>query len=74
MMKSASFVTGQDSPLKDRWGGWYVTGTSGRQQHMGNVIVQDRDHPELLDRASSRISPISATASTSPSISPLTAT
>ena len=52
MMKSASFVTGQDSPLKDRWGGWYVTGTSGRQQHMGNVIVQDRDHPELLDRAS----------------------
>jgi hypothetical protein len=43
-------VTGQDSPLKDRWGGWYVTGTSGRQQHMGNVIVQDRDHPELLDR------------------------
>jgi hypothetical protein len=52
MMKSTSFVTGQDSPLKDRWGGWYVTGTSGRQQHMGNVIVQDRDHPEQLDRAS----------------------
>ena len=50
VMKSTSFVTGQDSPLKDRWGGWYVTGTSGRQQHMGNVIVQDRDHPELLDR------------------------
>jgi hypothetical protein len=50
MMKSTSFVTGQDSPLKDRWGGWYVTGTSGRQQHMGNVIVEDRDHPELLDR------------------------
>jgi hypothetical protein len=49
--KSTSFVTGQDSPLRNRWGGWYVTGTSGRQQHMGNVIVQDRDHPELLDRA-----------------------
>jgi len=51
VVKSTSFVTGQDSPFKDRWGGWYVTGTSGRQQHMGNVIVQDRDHPELLDRA-----------------------
>lgn len=50
VMKSTSFVTGQDSPLKDRWGGWYVTGTSGHQQHMGNVIVQDRDHPEFLDR------------------------
>jgi hypothetical protein len=51
VIRSTSFVTGQDSPLKDRWGGWYVTGTSGHQQHMGNVIVQDRDHPELLDRA-----------------------
>jgi len=51
VMKTTSFVTGQDSPIKDRWGGWYVTGTSGRQQHMGNVIVQDRDHPESIDRA-----------------------
>ena len=51
VMQSTSFVTGQDSPLKDRWGGWYVTGTSGHQRHMGNVIVRDRDHPELLDRA-----------------------
>jgi hypothetical protein len=50
VMKSTSFVTGQDSPIKDRWGGWYVTGTSGHQQHMGNVIVQDREHPEFLDR------------------------
>jgi hypothetical protein len=51
VMQSTSFVTGQDSPIQDRWGGWYVTGTSGRQQHMGNAIVRDRDHPELLDRA-----------------------
>jgi len=50
MVRSTSFVTGQDSPLKDRWGGWYVTGTSGRQQHMGNVLVQDREHPEQIDR------------------------
>lgn len=27
------------TPLKDRWGGWYVTGTSGKQTHMGNQIV-----------------------------------
>jgi hypothetical protein len=49
-MKSTSFVTGQDSPLKDRWGGWYVTGTSGAQLHMGNVLVQDPEHPEAIDR------------------------
>ena len=37
--------------LKDRWGGWYVTGTHGSQTHMGNVLVQDEDNPEQLDRA-----------------------
>jgi hypothetical protein len=31
-----SVITDQRSPLKDRWGGWYVTGSSGSAQHMGN--------------------------------------
>ena len=26
------------SPLTDRWGGWYVTGTHGDQAHRGNLI------------------------------------
>jgi hypothetical protein len=46
-----SFITGQESPLKDRWGGWYVTGTHGSQTHMGNVLVEDKEHPEQIDRA-----------------------
>lgn len=46
-----SFITGQESPLSERWGGWYVTGTHGSQTHMGNVVVKDREHPEQLDRA-----------------------
>jgi hypothetical protein len=45
-----SFITGQESPLKDRWGGWYVTGTHGSQTHMGNVVVEDKEHPEQIDR------------------------
>src|ERR1700691_381756 len=48
---SQSFITGQQSPLSERWGGWYVTGTHGAQTHMGNVLVQDKEHPEQLDRA-----------------------
>jgi hypothetical protein len=32
-----SFITGHESPLKDRWGGWYVTGTHGRQFHKGSI-------------------------------------
>ena len=47
---SESFITGQDSPLHERWGGWYVTGSVGHQIHMGNAVVQDKDHPEQLDR------------------------
>ncbi|MBX9579406.1 MAG: hypothetical protein K2X87_03785 [Gemmataceae bacterium] len=27
------------TPFEDRWGGWYVTGTSGKQTHQGNQIV-----------------------------------
>jgi hypothetical protein len=48
---TTSFVTGHESPLEERFGGWYVTGTHGRRTHMGNVFVQDPAHPEVLDRA-----------------------
>ncbi|HVV99477.1 MAG TPA: hypothetical protein VHB77_04015 [Planctomycetaceae bacterium] len=27
-----------DSPLAQRWGGWYVTGTHGTQPHLGNLF------------------------------------
>jgi hypothetical protein len=30
------------SPFADRWGGWYVTGTHGKQTHLGNLILRDR--------------------------------
>ena len=38
------------TPFADRWGGWYVTGTSGKQSHQGNQIVggwdwADKSHP-----------------------------
>ena len=31
-------LTTDQTPLVERWGGWYVTGTHGRQTHMGNVV------------------------------------
>ena len=34
-----SFVTGQESPMSQRWGGWYVTAKSGPAVHMANVTV-----------------------------------
>jgi len=33
------------TPLSDRWGGWYVTGTSGSQAHMGNAYAPDPGRP-----------------------------
>jgi len=32
-------LTTPASPMEDRWGGWYVTGTHGKSRHMGNNWV-----------------------------------
>jgi len=47
-----SYITGQDSALQDRWGGWYVTGSLGKQTHLGNVLLPSGERPEELDRTS----------------------
>jgi hypothetical protein len=52
LLASGSFRTDHSSPLAERWGGWYVTGTSGRQKHMGNMICQrtrGREEPDNSD-------------------------
>jgi hypothetical protein len=38
----ASFETDQRVPITERWGGWFVTGTTGPQHHYGN-------NPNLVD-------------------------
>ena len=38
---SQSYITDQESPLKERWGGWYVTGKIPGVPHMANAIVED---------------------------------
>ena len=51
ILSAGSFRTDHSSPLAERWGGWYVTGTSGKQTHMGNMITQGSRRPEKLDNA-----------------------
>ncbi len=41
-----TFITDHRSPLSQRWGGWYVTGTHGSQTHLGNTIYEDADTPK----------------------------
>lgn len=49
LLASGSYRIDQSSPLKQRWGGWYVSGTSGKQAHLGNLILQERQEPEEID-------------------------
>src|SRR6516162_3625101 len=35
----SSFVTDHRTSFKDRWGGWYVTGTHGSATHLGNNVA-----------------------------------
>jgi hypothetical protein len=37
----AWILTRPATPIRSRWGGWYVTGTHGDQVHLGNIVVQD---------------------------------
>ncbi len=39
----------QSTPFAERYGGWYVTGKSGKMTHRGNAVVEDADHPETLE-------------------------
>jgi hypothetical protein len=49
ILSAGSHRIDHTSPLADRWGGWYVTGTSGKQTHMGNLIVRDKRASGTID-------------------------
>jgi hypothetical protein len=51
ILSASTFWTDHTSPLKERWGGWYVTGTHGKQTHMGNLVVRKGDDPEKVDNS-----------------------
>jgi hypothetical protein len=41
-----SHITNHTSPLKQRWGGWYVTGTHGDEPHAGNILFNESSNPD----------------------------
>ncbi len=51
LLSSGSFRTDHTSPLAERWGGWYVTGTSSGQMHLGNMISEGSRRVEARDNA-----------------------
>jgi hypothetical protein len=49
ILQAGTYVTTHESPLKERWGGWYVSGTHGSQLHMGNLTASGPEDAEKLD-------------------------
>ncbi len=42
VLAAGTYRTDHTSPFSERWGGWYVTGTHGKQTHMGNWVVENK--------------------------------
>jgi hypothetical protein len=51
ILGSGTFTTDHTSPFKERWGGWYVTGTHGEMRHLGNLICIEGEEPDLDEGA-----------------------
>lgn len=51
ILTAGSQVTDHRSRLPMRWGGWYVTGTTGELGHLGNQLFNDNITPESVDPA-----------------------
>lgn len=47
ILPAGTFVTTEQSPLNQRWGGWYADGKL-RTIGMGNAVARDIQHPEQL--------------------------
>ena len=51
ILSAGSHTVDYRTPIEQRWGGWYVTGTHGSQTHQGNLIIHAREVPESPDNA-----------------------
>ena len=50
---TGTFFAGIDhrTPIEERWGGWYVSGTHGSMRHMGNAVAPDPARPADLEES-----------------------
>jgi hypothetical protein len=71
VFSAGTSLTTQERPIRERWGGWYVTGGHGRQRHMGNMVVKDEADPEgsLDTDAGANVLDLSSRFDTSPYLS-----
>lgn len=49
LLSAGTYRIDHTSPLQQRWGGWYVTGTHGDQTHLGNLVVRGQQASLEID-------------------------
>jgi hypothetical protein len=71
VIAASSLRTDHSSPFEKRWGGWYVTGRHGTQQHLGNFLLSDGRKPKAIDNsAGQNVTDLSSRLETSRYLSP----
>lgn len=71
VIAAGSFLSTHASPLNQRWGGWYVTGTHGDQSHLGNFTITEKKKPKQIDNsAGQNIRVLSSLCDLKPYLSP----
>ncbi len=49
ILTAGTRLTGHHSPLEERWGGWYVTGSHNPMRHLGNALARATSRGADLD-------------------------
>lgn len=44
-----TFFVDHTTPIENRWGGWYVTGDSGENHHLGNIVTKISKDEEIRE-------------------------
>lgn len=50
ILSAGTYRTDPSSPFEERFGGWYVSGTHGTKQHLGNMVFAAKADPSNADR------------------------
>lgn len=71
LLASGSYRTDQTSPFEERFGGWYVTGDTGEQFHLGNKIFRKKQSHRDVDWSDGHnVSKLEALIDTRPYVEP----
>lgn len=66
-----TFRVNHSTPLENRWGGWYVTGTLGAQRHFGNLIApKTKKRSEIDNTPNTNLTDLSSRVDLKPYLSP----